>query len=137
MFENCEHDGCQLTKQIGYANGYWKTKILLFELIPVAYCNKCHSIYLTQDFAMMLQEITRAIYDLDTKGILLVDISESYKELLSIKDQIYELLLNKTINPTQINGKLIIARDDIRCQLKPKMRPKHNRKNDQNGFIVN
>ncbi|WP_414150322.1 hypothetical protein ACIZ62_12930 [Acetobacterium carbinolicum] len=114
MFNNCENDGYPLIEQIGNAKGYWKSKVIEFESIPILCCEKCQNIYLKQNIAIIVQEITRAIYDLNEYDVTTVNISSSYKSIIENKREIYNLLVEKKIYPIIDNNKLIIIAKDIK-----------------------
>lgn len=112
MFDVCYNCDKKLKEKIGDVYGYWNGVKLKFIKLPKYECEDCGEFYLDPQIAIVTQEITRALNDINKiPGI--VDISESYIELIKNTEEIYELIVNKRITLIECNDNIIINKKDI------------------------
>lgn len=116
MFNMCYECDGSLQNEIGSVYGYWGDVKIEFVNLPRHKCSNCGEFYLEEYIAILTQEITRALNDIDYK-VKIVDVSDSYKELINHLDEIYEEIVNGRIKLIHVNDKIIINSKDVNSLL--------------------
>lgn len=112
MFDVCFDCDCKLIEQKGSVYGYWGDTIIEFIALPKYKCSSCENFYLDEKIAVLTQEITRALIDINLVPEI-VDISNSYELLSKNLDIIYDLVQNKRIHLAKVENKIIINQKDV------------------------
>ncbi len=112
MLNVCYECDGNFSSEIGKVEGYWCDLTLEFINLPKYKCNDCGVTYLDRDIAILTQEITRALSNINPK-VKVVDVSDSYQELVHHLDEIYEMMVKERIELVYINNKLIINKKDV------------------------
>lgn len=112
MFDLCYECGGKLEKQIGVVHGYWGDEKIDFINLPTYKCSKCSEFYLDQKIAIVTQEITRALSDINVIPKI-VDISNSLDTLNKHIDEVYAMIVDGKIPLIKVDDKIIINNKDV------------------------
>ena len=112
MFDLCYECGDKLVEQTGTIYGYWGQTKIEFIKLPMYKCSNCEEFYVGQEMAILSQEITRALNDIN-KVPKVVDISNSYKTLVKHLEEIHEMIVDDKIPLVEVNCKAIINNKDV------------------------
>ncbi len=112
MFDLCYECGGKLERQIGVAHGYWGDEKIDFINLPIYKCPECGELYLDQKIAILTQEVTRALSDINVIPKI-VDISNSFDTLSKHIDEVYAMIVGEKISLIEVDDKIIINNKDI------------------------
>lgn len=113
MFDVCFDCDTQLTEQKGTVYGYWGDTKIEFTALPRYSCSTCNTFYLDEKIAILTQEITRALTDINLASKV-VDISNCYELLAHNTEKVYDLIRDGKIHLIELDNKIIIHEKDVR-----------------------
>ena len=113
MFDVCFECDNQLIEQRGIVYGYWGDTKIEFTALPRYFCSNCNSFYLDEKIAILTQEITRALIDIN-RASKVVDISNCYELLAHNTEKVYDLIRDGKIHLIELDNKIIIHEKDVR-----------------------